>query len=74
MQYLKALDVFEISPVLRGAGVRTATLEAKDTLHEYLRFVRDRWCPDPVPAAARVSQADLIIEQLRYLREQFQTT
>jgi hypothetical protein len=75
VQYLKALDVFEISPVIRGAGVRTATLEAKeDTLREYLRFIRNHWCPDPVPAVARTSQSDLIIEQLRFLRDQFQTT
>jgi hypothetical protein len=75
VQYLKALDVFEISPVLRGAGVRTATLDAKeDTLAEYLRFVRDHWCPDSVPAAARTAQADLIRERLRFERLQFQTT
>jgi hypothetical protein len=75
VNHLKRVHIFEASPVWKGAGVGTQTLDAKEeTLREYLRFIKDRWCPDPVPAAARVSQADLIQERLRFERHQFLAT
>jgi hypothetical protein len=41
VHYLKSLDVFEVSPVLRGAGVRTQTTETRLTAE--LRNMRQRF-------------------------------
>jgi Caudovirus prohead serine protease len=41
VHYLKSLDVFEVSPVLRGAGIRTATTETRIT--QELRNIRQRF-------------------------------
>jgi hypothetical protein len=69
---LVKVSVFEASHVIRGQGINTRTVDAKEeTLREYLRFIRDRWCPDPVPAAARTVQVDLIRERLRFERQRF---
>ena len=41
VQFLERVKIFEISPVLRGSGIRTTTEETKDAvLDEYLRYVR----------------------------------
>lgn len=53
VRFLEALDVHEVSPVLKGAGVGTRTLEAKarkqlnSELHAALRNAgRERWADD----------------------------
>jgi hypothetical protein len=72
VNHLKQVHVFEASPVWMGAGIATRTLSAKEaTLREYLRFIKNCWGLDPVPAAARTAQADLIHEQMRHERARF---
>lgn len=41
VQFLKALDAFEASPVYRGAGIGTATLSAKDAGEEHQTFAQE---------------------------------
>jgi hypothetical protein len=74
VQFLKSLEIYEISPVLKGAGIRTQTTEAKEEqIRQYLRAVRDRWCPEPTPAMAREAEAHALAMQLRlrYERSRF---
>jgi hypothetical protein len=67
--YLKAVDLIEVSPVIRGASINTGTIPGsvkESMLREFLRYVRGLHCPDPVPAAARELVAT---ERLRFERE-----
>lgn len=63
---LKRLHVFEVSPVLRGAGIRTTTLDAKgtpqdDVAREYARFVA-------------AMHADTMRDELTVIRDQVDLT
>jgi phage head maturation protease len=70
--YLKALDLIEVSPVIRGSSIGTGTVPGTvkaEVLREYLRSIKTRWCPDLVPIAARELVAR---ERLRYERHLFE--
>jgi hypothetical protein len=46
VQFLKSVQVFEASPVIRGAGIATRTISAKEAEErEALRQIRDRHIP-----------------------------
>jgi hypothetical protein len=64
VRFLKALDVNEISPVLRGAGIGTRTVDAKDDLDpatlEQLRAIARQLDPGP----------DMAREYARFVRSQ----
>jgi hypothetical protein len=68
VRFLKALDVTEISPVLRGAGIGTRTVDAKDDLdpatREQLQAIAAQLEAGPRELAAR--------ELARFIRTQFQ--
>lgn len=67
VQFLKRLKVFEISPVLVGAGVRTGTDETKDAVaREYARYVQSL-----LPGHRDVDQARQLAahEYARYRRQ-----
>lgn len=69
VQFLKKLRLFEISPVLRGAGVRTSTDSAKaSALQEYLRFQRS--ILGPVERDSEAARDLAVREHLRHIRRQ----
>jgi hypothetical protein len=56
VQFLKALQVFEVSPVLRGAGINTGTVPdsaKEEAARQFLRFVRSQLGLAPKPADVR---------------------
>lgn len=66
--HLKNVQVFEASPVVRGAGIATRTVDAKELAQrEYLRFVRNQWC---TPTSNRDAEARAIAarELVRFVR------
>jgi hypothetical protein len=71
VNHLKQVSVYEASPVWAGEGIDTRTLDAKtEALHEFLRFIRDRWVPEVVPGLAAAREA-VAIDQVRFIRDQF---
>lgn len=64
---LKSVQVFEASPVIRGAGIGTRTLTAKELAQQqFLRWVRSRLPRQPAPAtASREAEAHAQAMQLR---------
>jgi hypothetical protein len=69
VRFLKSLAVYEVSPVLRGAGIGTGTANLRSlALAEWGRYVcRTRGLPAPEDLAAR----DLALrEQMRFIARQ----
>jgi hypothetical protein len=66
VQFLRKVWVFEASPVIRGAGIATRTLDAKEAeALEQVRRIRDQHLAPPVDQAAREAA---IREFLRFVR------
>lgn len=64
VRFLKALDVTEISPMLRGAGIGTRTVDAKDDLDPVTR-------EEPAAIADQFHlRADVHREYARFIRSQ----
>ena len=68
MQFLKRVHVFEASPVVKGAGIGTRTLSAKEEATRlYLRWIKSRLPGGlaPAPALAREAEARAAAYALR---------
>jgi hypothetical protein len=76
---LKKVEVFEASPVIRGAGIGTRTLTAKEELEElrrqWLRSIRDRWVPKEAAALSQQreleARAQAMQLRLLHIRDQY---
>jgi hypothetical protein len=78
VRYLKRLKVFEVSPVLRGAGVNTRTLAVKSLVNaatpedavarEYARFVDWELAQDIAAELQEIRDRHELHDELRRIR------
>jgi hypothetical protein len=75
VQFLRKLRVFEVSPVLRGAGVQTQTVEAKDSLlAERQRFLELTARLDGVEDSTGIDPRELAAHQyLIFVRDRLRS-
>jgi hypothetical protein len=63
VQFLKDLDVFEVSPVIRGASIGTHTVAG--SVKEELAAIRDRWARPAIQTQAQAVATQQFLRSVR---------